>query len=101
LTDGCAFKRNFGIPCPTCYWTTAINVFVKGGTIKALFIQPAATVSCIILIFVAFFSLLSFILGVNFVFMPPVRLWRFDLIIFFASVLILAGWAVTLLRTLA
>lgn len=96
----CAFKRNTGFPCPTCYWTTAMILFVKFRTIDAFLVQPAATISCIILFFVAFFSLLSAILGVNFVFLPPVRLWRIGYIIIAAAIIILAGWAVTLLRTL-
>jgi len=101
FSDDCAFKRNYGIPCPTCYWTTAFNLIVKGGTIKALYVQPAATISCFILIFVAFFSLLSSVLGVNFVFLPPVRLWRVGYILAVAAAIVLLGWAVTLLRALA
>jgi len=97
---GCTFKRIYGLPCPTCYWTTAISLFVKGGTTKALLVQPAATISCIILIFVAFFSLLSSVLGVNFVFLPSVRLWRVGYILIVWAAIVLAGWAVTLLRAL-
>ena len=98
---GCAFKRNFGIPCPTCEWTTAIGVFVTGGTTKAFFIQPAATMSCIILVLVAFFSLLSAVLGINFSFLPPVRLWRPKYIIIAGAVILGGGWAVTIARALA
>lgn len=97
---GCAFKRNFGIPCPTCGWTTAIGLFVKGGTIKALYTQPCATISCIILLFTAFFSLLSCILGVNFVFLPSVRLWRPKYLITGFLVILLGGWAFNLIKML-
>lgn len=99
-SGGCSFYRNFGFPCPTCYWTRAITAFVTNGTIKALYIQPAATISCIILIFVAFFSLLSSILGVNFVFLPSIRLWRIEYIAIVGAIIILAGWAVTIIRTM-
>jgi len=99
-SGGCAFYRNVGIPCPTCYWTRAMEVFVKYGTTEALKVQPAATVCYITLIFVAFFSLLSSLLGVNFVFLPPVRLWRIDYIAIAAAMIVLAGWLITILRTM-
>jgi hypothetical protein len=96
--DGCAFYRHFDIPCPTCYWTRALDTLVKYGTTKALVVQPAATVCYIILIFVAFFSLLSSILGVNFVFLPSIRLWRIDYIAFTATIIVLVGWIITIIR---
>jgi len=97
-SGGCSFYRNFGFPCPTCYWTRAIKTFVKNGTIKAFIIQPGATISCIILIVVAFFSLLSSILGVNFVFLPSIRLWRLDYIALTATIIIIGGWIATIIR---
>lgn len=96
----CAFYRNFGFPCPTCYWTRAFELFVKFGTTNALFVQPAATICYIILFFVAFFSLLSSILGVNFVFLPSVRLWRVDYIAITAAIIVLAGWIFTIFKTM-
>jgi hypothetical protein len=98
FSDGCSFYRNFGIPCPTCYWTRALDAFVKYGTTKAFIIQPAATTCYIILIFVAFFSLLSSILGVNFVFLPSIRLWRIGYIAITATIIVLIGWAITIIR---
>jgi hypothetical protein len=98
---GCALKRNFGLPCPTCGFTTSIDVFVKGGIIKAFWIQPAAAASCVILLFVAFFSLLSAILGVNFSFLPPVRLWQPKYILIAGLIIFAAGWVVTISRALA
>ena len=97
---GCAFYRNVGIPCPTCYWTRAMEDFVKFRTTKALKVQPAATICYIILVFVAFFSLLSAILGVNFVFLPSIRLWRIDYIAITAAIIVLAGWIITIFRTM-
>jgi hypothetical protein len=96
--EGCAFYRNFGIPCPTCYWTRAFDAFVKYGTTKALMVQPAATICYIIMILVGFFSLLSSILGVNFVFLPSVRLWRIEYIAIFATIIVLAGWIITIIK---
>ncbi len=97
----CALKRNYGIPCPTCGFTTAMCVFVTGGIIKAFWIQPAATATCLVLLFVAFFSLLSAIIGIHFSFLPPVRLWRIDHILIAGAIILAAGWAVTLARALA
>lgn len=98
---GCAFERNFGLPCPTCGWTRAINAFMDGKIITAFYIQPAAAASCLILIWAAFFSLLSSCLGVNFSFLPPVRLWQLKHILLMIITILAAGWAVTLARALA
>ncbi|MEN6386132.1 MAG: DUF2752 domain-containing protein [Phycisphaerales bacterium] len=98
ISDGCSFYRYTGIPCPTCYWTRAFESFVKFGTTEALKVQPAATICYIILVFVAFFSLLSAILGVNFVFLPSIRLWRIDLIAIAGVLIVLIGWAITIIR---
>lgn len=97
----CAFKRNYGIPCPTCGFTTAISVFVTGGIIKAFWIQPAAATMCVVLLFVAFFSLLSAIIGINFSFLPPIRIWRIEHILIAGAIILAAGWAVTIARALA
>jgi hypothetical protein len=99
-SGGCAFYRNIGIPCPTCFWTRAMEDFVKFRTTKALFMQPAATICYIILLFAAFFSLLSAVLGVNFVFLPSVRLWRVGYIATTAAIIVLAGWIITIFRTM-
>ncbi|MDD5010681.1 MAG: DUF2752 domain-containing protein [Phycisphaerae bacterium] len=97
----CAFKRNWGIPCPTCGFTTAIGVFVKGGIIKAFWVQPAAAAMCIILLLTAFFSLLSTIMGINFYFLPPIRIWRIGYILTAGAIILAAGWAVTIAKALA
>ena len=98
---GCAFERNFGVPCPTCGFTRAISTFMKGKIIKAFYIQPAAAAICITLIWTAFFSLLSTALGVNFSFLPPVRLWQLKHILLTIIIILAAGWAVTAARALA
>ena len=98
---GCAFERNYGIPCPTCGFTRAISTFMQGKIIKAFYIQPAAAAICIVLIWTAFFSLLSAALGVNFSFLPPVRMWHLKHILLAALIILAAGWAVTLARAFA
>jgi len=98
---GCAFERNFGLPCPTCGMTRAISAFMEGKIIKAFYIQPAAAAGCIILIWTAFFSLLSACSGVNFSFLPPVRMWQLRYILLATLIILAAGWAVTLARALA
>ncbi len=98
---GCAFERNFGLPCPTCGFTRAISTFMEGKIIKAFYIQPAAAAICIVLVWLAFFSLLSACLGVNFSFLPPVRMWQLKYILLTTIVILAAGWAVILARALA
>jgi hypothetical protein len=98
---GCAFERNFGLPCPTCGFMRAISAFMDGKIIKAFYIQPAAAAGCIILIWTVFFSLLSACLGVNFSFLPPVRLWQLKYILLAGGIILAGGWAVTLARALA
>jgi hypothetical protein len=98
---GCAFERNYGVPCPTCGFTRAIIAFIQGKIIKAFYIQPAAAAICIALIWTAFFSLLSAALGVNFLFLPPVRMWQLKHILLAVLIVLAAGWAVTLARAFA
>jgi hypothetical protein len=98
---GCAFERNFGLPCPTCGMTRAIIAFMEGKIIKAFYIQPAGAAICLVLIWTAFFSLLSACLGVNFFFLPPVRLWRLKHILLAIIIILAGGWAVTLARAIA
>ncbi len=97
---GCAFLRNTGLPCPTCGWTRAINAFMAGEIITAFYIQPAAAAGCIILAGTGFFSLLSSLLGVNFLFLPPIRLWQLKYIVLTIMIILAGGWAVTLARAL-
>lgn len=98
---GCAFERNTGLPCPTCGYTRAISAFMDGKITEAFYIQPGAAAGCIILAAVGFFSLLSAATGVNFSFLPPVRLWQLKYILLTVIIILAAGWAVTLARALA
>jgi hypothetical protein len=98
---GCAFERNFGLPCPTCGFTRAIDAFMDGKIIKAFYTQPAAATGCLILVWIAFFSLLSAAIGVNFSFLPPVRIWQLKHILLAIIIILAGGWAVTLAQALA
>jgi hypothetical protein len=51
-----------------------------------------------VLVLTVFFSLLSVLLGVNFWFLPPVRIWRTGRILFIGIIILAIGWAVTLTR---
>ncbi len=99
--EGCAFERNFGLPCPTCGFTRAIDAFMQGRILTAFYIQPGATAGGLVLLWTAFFSLLSAVLGVNFSFLPPVRIWQLKYILITGFFIFLGGWAVNLARALA
>ena len=97
---GCAFERNYGLPCPTCGMTRALTAFMQGEIIRSLVLQPAAGVGCIVLGLTAFFSLLSALLGVNFLFLPPVRLWQTGRILLAAAAIFAVGWAIMIAKAL-
>jgi hypothetical protein len=95
---GCSFERNFGLPCPTCGMTRSITAFMRGKVLSSVVLQPAAGIGCIVLAFTAFFSLLSAALGLNFVFLPPVRIWRTGWITLAAAAVFIIGWAIMLTK---
>ncbi|MCE5184718.1 MAG: DUF2752 domain-containing protein [Planctomycetaceae bacterium] len=97
----CGFKQRFNIPCPGCGWTHAAQAFVTGQFKQAFWLQPAAAVFCALAILVAVFALLFAIIGVDFDF--PKRVFSATgtkLLLIAATVVILAGWMVTLVRTI-
>jgi hypothetical protein len=95
---GCTFERNFGLPCPTCGMTRSITAFMQGKVISSLVFQPAGGVGCIVFAIVAFFSLLSSLLGLNFPFLPPVRIWQTGRITLAAAAVFIIGWAIMLTK---
>jgi hypothetical protein len=99
--EGCAFERNFGLPCPTCGFTRAMRAFMQGRILTAFYIQPGAATGGLVLLWTAFFSLLSAVLGVNFSFLPPVRIWQLKYILITGFFILAGGWFVTLSRALA
>jgi hypothetical protein len=95
---GCAFERNFGLPCPTCGMTRSITAFMQGKAVKSLILQPAAGIGCIVLALTAFFSLLSALPGVDFSFLPPVRIWPIGRITLAAAAVFIVGWTIMLAK---
>ena len=98
----CGLKQRYGLPCPTCGMTTATLAFARGEIFDSFYIQPAAALLWCIIVVGAFLALLIAVFGVYFVFLD--RLFNEVKIghVFLALIVIIAaGWAVTLARTLA
>lgn len=98
----CGFKQRYGLPCPTCGYTTATLAFVQGKIIDSFYIQPACGLICSIFVFTAILSFLIAVFGIKFKFVTrfftEVKITH---IIFAFIVIIASGWAVTIARTLA
>ncbi|MHC4125101.1 MAG: DUF2752 domain-containing protein [Planctomycetota bacterium] len=97
----CGFKQRHNLPCPTCGMTTSATAFAHGRFFEAFYIQPAGGLLCSILALSAFLAFLVAVCGIycRFLerFFSEVKLWY---IILAVLVLITAGWAVTLARTI-
>jgi hypothetical protein len=98
----CGFKQRYGLPCPTCGFTHAAIYFAQGQIIRSFYTQPAAALFCILAVATAFFAFLVTASGIY----SPLLERRITSVklryIIAALVLVLAaGWAVTLARTLA
>ncbi|MFA5424315.1 MAG: DUF2752 domain-containing protein [Phycisphaerae bacterium] len=98
----CGMKMRFGIPCPTCGFTTATLAFFRGDIFGAFYIQPAGALLCVALIITVFLTFITAVFGVYFPFLLTfarrLKVWQ----IIVAVILILGGaWAVTLARALA
>jgi len=98
----CGFKQMYGLPCPTCGYTTATIAFSQGKIIDAFDIQPACALICSIFVVIGIISFIIAIFGVNFRFISrffdEVKIRH---IIFSLIVIITSGWAVTLARAVA
>jgi len=97
----CGFKQRYGLPCPTCGWTTAVLTFAQGKVWQAFYIQPAAAFLCSFMVVVAVLCLLIAVFGIYFSFFD--RLFsevKIRYIIVALVVIISTGWAVTLSRSL-
>jgi hypothetical protein len=97
----CGFKQRFGLPCPGCGWTHAAQMFVTGHPIEAFIHQPAATFFCVVGVLTGFYALLIAVIGIDFGF--PRRLTAAvgaKTLVLTAVIVLLAGWAVTLLRVI-
>jgi hypothetical protein len=98
----CGFKQRYGLPCPTCGWTTAALTFAQGKILQAFYIQPAAAFMCSIMVVTAFVCFVIALFGVYFSFID--RLFaevKIKHLILALIVIVAAGWAVTLSRALA
>jgi hypothetical protein len=98
---GCGFKQRYGLPCPTCGWTTAAVAFAQGHIIDSFYIQPAAAAFCFIAALIAVFALLQAAFGVYSPLLES-RLVSMKLRYAIAALLIIiaAGWGVTFTRAL-
>jgi len=98
----CGFKQRYGLPCPTCGFTHAVLYFAQGQIINSFYAQPAAALFCTLAVVTAFFAFLVAAFGI---YSPALKRCLLSLrlrIIIAAFVLVLiAGWVVTLARTLA
>lgn len=102
LAGPCGFKQRHGLPCPTCGWTTSAEAFVRGEFLRSFHVQPAAAVICTVLAVGAFLALFQAVLGVYFKFLRS--FWssvKVRYLIGALIIIIVGGWAVTLVRALA
>jgi len=96
----CGFKRQYGLPCPGCGWTHAGQLFATGHPVQAFFIQPAAAFFYAAGVAAGIYALLMAVFGIDFDFPRRLRAavgvkW----LVIGAILILLAGWVVTLLRT--
>jgi hypothetical protein len=97
----CGFKQRYGLPCPTCGFTTAAAAFAQGHIIDSFYIQPAAAVFCSIIVLIAIFALLQAVFGV---YSPFLEKWLISIklryIIAAFLIIIAVGWGVTFIKAL-
>ena len=97
----CGFKMMYGIPCPTCGYTTATLAFAQGKIIKAFYIQPACAFFCSVFVFIGIISFIIAVFGINFKFVKKFfEEVKIRHIIFSLIVIVISGWAVTLARAI-
>ncbi len=98
----CGFRQRYGLPCPSCYMTTASLLFVEGNFVQSFVTQPAAFVLCVVLVITGFLSFLSAVFGIYFTFIDYFS-YRANVKYIILAVLVIAaaGWIVTLARTFA
>jgi hypothetical protein len=98
----CGFKQRFGLPCPTCGMTHAVLYFAQGRIIRSFCVQPAAALFCTLAVVTAFFAFLVAGFGIYSTALKRRLLsLRLRIIIAALVLVLIAGWVVTLARTLA
>jgi hypothetical protein len=97
----CGFKQRYNLPCPTCGYTTAALAFSQGKILEAFYIQPAAGLLCLLMVITAIPAFTAAIFGVQFRFVANlVNKAKYKYVIPALVIIVLAGWAVTLMRAL-
>jgi hypothetical protein len=98
----CGFRTNTGLPCPGCGMTTSVLAFARGRIWLSFYTQPASAFGCLMLVVIAVLASLIAVVGLYFKaldrFFEEVRPSHLAVGVL---IVIAAGWAVTLARTLA
>lgn len=97
----CPFYLRYGIPCPTCGYTTAVSHVAHGQWISAILTQPAGAVVGFMLVGALLLGLAALVTGRWY---GPGLLWlgwRLERIIILATVLFLGSWLYKVLATSA
>ena len=97
----CGFKQRTGLPCPTCWMTTATFAFAQGKILQAFYIQPACALLCSVMVIAALLAFFIAVFGIYFRFLnrffAEVKVRH---IIIAMIIIIASGWAVTLARAI-
>jgi hypothetical protein len=98
----CGFKQRYGLPCPTCGWTTSVLALAQGRIWQAFYIQPAAAFLCSVLVAIGSLCFLVAVFGLYFSFFDRIfSEIKIRHVVVALIVIVAAGWAVTLSRALA
>jgi len=98
----CGMKIRYGLPCPTCGFTTAVLAFFGGNVFGAFYIQPAGALLCLGIVVTVFLAFITSVFGVYFAPLKElagrIKAWH----VVVAVIVVLGGaWLVTLSRALA
>lgn len=97
----CGFKQRYGLPCPTCGWTTSVMALARGKIWQAFYIQPAAAFLCSVLVVIGSLCFLIAVFGLYFSLFDRIfSEIKIRHVVIALIVIIAAGWAVTLSRAL-
>ncbi len=98
----CGFKQRYGLPCPTCGFTHAVLYFAQGRIVRSFSAQPAAALFCTLAVVTAFFAFLIAAFGIySSALERRITSVKLRYIIAALVFVIVAGWVVTLVKTLA
>lgn len=98
----CGMKMRYGLPCPTCGFTTAAMAFFRGNVFEAFYIQPAGALLCVGIVATVFLAFITAVFGVYFPSLKSlgrrIKTWHVVVAVF---VILGGAWLVTLCRALA